>query len=257
MRENPIKRTLASGGTSVGIMLYEFDTTGITRLLDAAGVDFAIFDLEHTGWGSETVRNVMARARATKLWPMVRVVRPHYHLIAGSLDAGAMGVMVPMVDTVDEARLVVDSAKYAPLGRRGFGAVYPDDLADGPAGWIEASNRETLVIVQIESTTGFENAAEIAAMDGVDVIWLGHFDLTSSLGIPGQFDHPDFLAVEEGLLEICAEHGKPAGIMVTSVAQGRDVLAKGYRVISFGDIWVFEEALRESVAEIRALAGPG
>lgn len=255
MRENPVKKTLAAGGTSVGIMLYEFDTTGIMRILDAAGVEFAIFDLEHTGWGSDTVRSVMATTRATAPWPMVRVARPHYHLIAGSLDAGALGVMVPMVETEAEARLVVDAAKYPPAGRRGVGMVYPDDLSYGPAEWMEASNRETLVIGQIESVLGLENLEAITATEGVDVVWLGYYDLTASMGIPGQFQHPDFLAAEARILSTCAAHAKPAGIMVTSLEQAHEVVEKGYRVVAFGDIWVFERALRESVAELRGPAG--
>jgi 2-keto-3-deoxy-L-rhamnonate aldolase RhmA len=255
MRSNPVKQTLAAGGTSVGIMLYEFATTGIMRILDAAGVEFAIFDLEHTGWGPDTVRNVMATSRATSPWPMVRVARPHYHLIAGSLDAGALGVMVPMVETAGEARLVVDAAKYPPAGRRGVGIVYPDDLSRGAAAWMVASNRETLVIAQVESVAGLESLDAITATDGIDVVWLGYYDLTTSMGIPGQFEHPDFLAAESRILSACKAHGKPAGIMVTSTAQARDAIEKGYRVVAFGDIWVFEQSLRASVEEIRRFAG--
>lgn len=252
MRENPVKTTLAEGGTSVGIMLYEFDTSGIMRILDATGVEFAIFDLEHTGWGPDTVRRLMATTRATAPWPMVRVARPHYHLIAGALDAGAMGVMVPMVETAEEARLVVESTKYPPVGRRGVGIVYPDDLSEGAAEWMERSNRETLVIAQIESVLGLENAESITSTPGVDVIWLGYYDLTSSMGIPGQFTHPDYLAAEKRLLSVCAEHGKPLAIMVTSEEQAREAVEKGYRVIAFGDIWVFEQALRGSVDTLKA-----
>jgi 2-keto-3-deoxy-L-rhamnonate aldolase RhmA len=161
MRENSVKRTLASGGTAVGLMALELGTLGSARLADSAGADFVIWDMEHTGWTTETVRQVMAAARLGRAWPLVRVPRAHYHLIATALDAGAMGVMVPMVETAEQARLVVDAVKYPPVGRRGYGAVYPDMTPDGPAGWMEASNRETLVIVQIETVQGLENADAI------------------------------------------------------------------------------------------------
>ena len=107
-------------------------------------------------------------------------------MIATALDAGAMGVMVPMVETAEQAQLVVDSVKYPPLGRRGYGAVYPDMAPEGPAGWMEASNRETLVIVQIETVQGLENADAILGTEGkfADLAWLGHFDLQPRWGFP-------------------------------------------------------------------------
>ena len=259
MRANPVKERLAAGGVSVGIMMDEFNTSGIMRICDAAGADFVIFDLEHTGWGPDSVRAVMATARHASAWPMVRVQRAHYHLIAGALDAGAFGVMSPMIETAEEARLLVDSTKYPPQGRRGFGVVYSDDLSAGPAAWMEASNRETLVIAQIESVKGLENADAIAATEGVDIVWLGQYDLTSSMGIPGEFEHPRFVAALEQMLTVCGRHDKPVGFMATSTEQGRAVLARGFRVVAFGDIGVFEHALGAAISEAReqarALAG--
>lgn len=255
MKTNPVKQRLAAGGTSVGIMMYEFNTAGVMRILDSAGAEFVIFDLEHTGWGPDTVRWVMATAREARAWPMVRVQRPHYHLIAGALDAGAMGVMSPMVETVEEARLLVESTKYPPLGRRGFGAVYPDQVLDGPAGWMDASNRETLVIAQIESVAGLANAEAIVGTAGVDIVWLGHYDLTTSMGIPGEFEHARFATAVDELLAVCERHGKPLGIQVTSNEQVAEVVEKGFRVVAFGDIWVFEQALRAAIDDARARLG--
>ena len=232
-------------------MMYEFNTSGIMRICDAAGAEFVIFDLEHTGWGPDTVRSVMATARQASAWPMVRVQRPHYHLIAGALDAGAMGAMSPMVETAEEARLLVDSTKYPPQGRRGFGSVYPDDLANGPAAWMQTSNRETMVIAQIESLRGLENADAIVGTEGVDIAWLGHYDLTTSMGIPGEFEEPQFVRAVEELLAVCERHEKPLGIQVTSNEQATEVLDQGFRVVAFGDIWVFEQALRRAVRAAR------
>lgn len=257
MRPNPVKRQLATGGTSVGIFICEFDTTGIMRILDAAGAEFVIFDLEHTGWGPESVRSFMSTAREASAWPLVRVQRPLYHLITGALDAGAMGVMSPMVETAAEAQLLVDATKYPPVGRRGFGAVYPDQFADGPSGWMKSSNDETLVIAQIESVKGLENAEAIVSTEGVDVVWLGQYDLTTSMGIPGEFEHPRFLAAADELLDLCRRYDRPLGIMVTSSDQVAEAVAKGFRVIAFGDIWVFEQALNTSIAEARQLFASG
>jgi 2-dehydro-3-deoxyglucarate aldolase/4-hydroxy-2-oxoheptanedioate aldolase len=252
VRKNPVKRMLEEGRLPVGVMLYEFATTGAVRILDAAGADFAIFDLEHTGWSSETIRSVTATARGSRLWPVVRVPRAIYHLVAGTLDAGALGVMAPMVETEEEARALVAAAKYPPAGRRGFGAVYPDQLDDGPAAWMKSSNRETLVIAQIESASGIESVDGIAAVPGIDLLWLGHYDLTSSLGIPGEFDHPRFLEAVERLVEAGRRNGRPVGIMVTNPDQVTTWLERGFGCIAFGDVWVFEQAVRASVEGVRA-----
>ena len=254
MRENPTKIALEAGGTSFGLMLFELGTVGSARLADSAGADFAIWDMEHTGWTTETVRQVMAAARLGRAWPLVRVPRAHYHLIATALDAGAMGVMVPMIETAEQARLVVDSVKYPPVGKRGYGALYPDMTPDGPAGWMEASNRGTMVIVQIETVRGLENAEAIIGTDGVDVAWLGHFDLTASMGIPGQFEHPDYLAAVEQLLSASTAPGKSLGIMVTTAEAGRDALERGFRCIALGDIWVYHDAISKITADLRAAA---
>lgn len=254
MRENPVKRTLADGGVAVGVMFFELNGEGAARLADSAGAEFVIWDQEHTGWTTETVRRLMAVARLGNAWPMVRVPRGHYHLIATALDAGAMGVMVPMVETAEEAAHVVESVKYPPLGRRGYGAVYPDMTPDGPAGWIESSNRESMVIVQIETVKAVENADAIIGTDGVDVVWLGHFDLTASMGMPGRFDHPRYVAAVDTLLAAAERHGKPFGIMAANAAAGREALARGFRCIALGDLWVYQQAMTEGIGALRDAA---
>jgi len=252
VRPNPVKERLAAGGTAFGVFFFELSTSGSPRLAEAAGADFAFWDMEHTGWTTETVRSLMAAARLSSFWPMVRVPRAEYHLIATALDAGAMGVMVPMVESREQARLVVESVKYPPEGRRGFGAVYPDQTPAGPGAWMEASNRETLVVCQIETAAGVEHAEEIVGVEGVDVAWVGHFDLTASLGIPGEFEHPRYVEAIDELLTVCARHGKPLGIMVTAAEQGTAALGRGFRMIAFGDIGVLVNALGGGLAELRA-----
>ena len=104
MRENAVKRTIASGGVSLGTMAFEFNTTGLARLAAGAGAEFVVFDQEHTGWSVETIRMLVATSGATDMVPMVRVPTTQYHLIARVLDVGARGIMVPMVESVEQAR---------------------------------------------------------------------------------------------------------------------------------------------------------
>ena len=257
MRENRVKQALADGGTAFGLMMFELGTVGAPRLADSAGADFVIWDMEHTGWTTETVRQIMAAARLCRVWPMVRVPRAEYHLIATALDAGAMGVMVPMVETPEEAQLIVDSTKYPPLGKRGFGAVYPDMTEDGVTGWIEASNRETLVWPLVETVTGVENAEAIFATPGVDGVWLGFHDLACSMGTPGQFDTPEFKEAVSHLLDAARQTGKPLGQLAASVEDGRRLLDQGFRILAASDIMVLAPALRGFLDGIRGATKAG
>ena len=256
MRENAVKAKLAQGGSSLGTMVFEFNTSGMGRIMAAAGAEFVIYDTEHTGWGIETVRMLMATSRSADLVPLVRVPAAQYHLLANPLDAGAMGLMIPMVESEEQAKLIARSVKYPPEGRRGaaFGVAH-DDYGLEPGTAIEKmqrANREVLIIAQIETVPGVENVEQIAAVPGIDILWIGHNDLTNSMGIPGQFTHPDYLAAVERVLAACRANNKPAGIMTANVADSRAFLAQGFRIIAYnGDLWIYGQALREGLAAIR------
>ena len=257
MRENKVKRTLARGGVSLGTMVFEFSTTGIGRIAAEAGAEFVIFDMEHTGWSVETIRGLIATTRSADIAPFVRVPATEYHFLARPLDVGAMGLMVPMVESAEQAREIVQCAKYPPVGRRGaaFGVAH-DDYADGDVSEkIRSANEEGLLIAQIETGRGVENVAEIAAVDGIDVLWIGHFDLTNSLGIPAQFDHPDYLSAVDRVSEACRTHGKSAGFMVSDVDDALSKLEKGFRCLAYsGDIWLYKQVLQQGIAAVRTEA---
>lgn len=229
-------------------MVFEFPTLGIARLAAGAGADFVIFDQEHTGWNVETVKTAMAAARASDIVPMVRPPSTMYHLLSRPLDAGALGLMIPMVESVEQARTIVASAKYPPLGRRGAGLFYEDQVESDFPATLRAANDAQLLIVQIETVAGLEAADEIAAVEGIDVLWVGHGDLTTSLGIPGDWENPRFLAALDRVVACAEASGKPAGIMATSVENARALFDRGFRILVFGDSPVFSGALRDSIA---------
>jgi 2-keto-3-deoxy-L-rhamnonate aldolase RhmA len=182
-------------------MVSEFATSGIARLAADAGAEFVLLDLEHTGYSLECMRSVVAAARASEITVLVRVPDAAYDLIARTLDLRAHGVMVPAVESPDEARLIADSARFPPRGRRGVGLIHRGDWRDeGLPATLARIDDETIVLVQIETAAGVEAVEEIAAVDGIDLLWIGHFDLTTSLGIPGEFTSPVFEAAVERVL---------------------------------------------------------
>jgi 2-keto-3-deoxy-L-rhamnonate aldolase RhmA len=250
---NPMRRLLASGERPLGTMVGEFATTGIARLAAAAGADFVLLDLEHTAYSLEHMRVVVAAARSSEITVLVRVPDAAYDLVARALDLGAHGVMVPAVESADEARLVAASARFPPRGRRGFGLIHRADwAATGLPALIERLDRETIVLVQIETVAGVGAVEDIAAVDGVDLLWIGHFDLTTSLGVPGDVASAAFAEAVERVLTAGATSGKPVGILAGNATEAVAHAERGFRAIALGlDAWLYEDALRQGLATVR------
>jgi 2-dehydro-3-deoxyglucarate aldolase/4-hydroxy-2-oxoheptanedioate aldolase len=254
MRTNQVKRTLVKGGISIGTLVFEFNSPGIGRIAAQAGAEFVVFDMEHSGWGIETIRMLLATTRAADTVPLVRVPATQYHLLSGPLDSGAMGLMVPMVESEEQARLIVHSAKYPPHGGRGSAFTLAHDDYEGGdiVGKMASANDEILLIAQIETAAGVKSAGAIAAVDGIDVLWIGHFDLSASLGIPGQFEHPDYLRAVDRVLDVCHRHGKTPGIMAADAQAALPLVEQGFRAIACGgDLWIYGQALSQGIEEIR------
>ena len=256
MRDNPVKARLAAGGQAFGAMVFEFFTPGLPQLCVNAGAEFALFDMEHTGLGFETLKTQCALCRGLRIVSMARVPRSEYHFIARALDVGALGVMVPMVGTADEAAHIVSCARYPPQGRRGaaFGFAHDDYQGGNVPEKIAALHARTLLIAQIETVEGLRNVEAIAAVPGIDVLWLGHFDLTNSMGIPGAFDHPNYVAAVARIVAACEQAGKVAAFLATDERSARDAVARGFRMFAYGiDQLMLQEALRAGLSMLREI----
>ena len=256
MKDNPVKQKLRAGGVSLGTFVFEFNTPGIGRIAAQAGAEFIVYDMEHTGWSVESIRSLIATTPYPTI-PMVRIPTTEYHFIARSLDVGAMGIMVPMVESREQAEKIVASAKYPPVGRRGAAFGLAHDGYKGKGGDIlhtmSSSNEQQVLIAQIETAAGVDNVEQIANVAGIDVLWIGHFDLTNSLGIPGQFEHPEFLQCVERVSTACQASGKIGGFMSAGVDNSISLVQQGFRMQAFGgDLWLYQQTLSEGLGNVRA-----
>lgn len=236
MAAKSLRERALAGETVRGAMVFEFFSPGIGQILAQAGAEFALFDMEHTGLGLETLKSLVASCRGLPIAPMVRVPRGEYHFLARALDVGAEGVMVPMVESAEQARAIAEATHYPPGGRRGaaFGFAHDDYAAGDVLAKMRTADARNLVIAQIETERGLEAVEEIAAVEGIDCLWLGHFDLTNFLGVPAQFDHPKYLAAVERIIAAGRKHKKALGFMASHENWARHYNEIGFNVIAAG-----------------------
>lgn len=236
MSEKSMRARVMAGDTVLGAMVFEFFSPGIAQCLKLAGAEYIIYDMEHTGLGFETLKTQVAHCRGIGVAPMARVPRSDYHFLARALDVGAKGVMIPMVESVDQAKAIAAATRYPPLGRRGaaFGFAHDDYASGAPLDKIEHANATNLVIAQIETERGLAVVEDIAAVDGIDVLWVGHFDLTNFLGIPGQFDHPTYLEALARVVAAGRKYGKGLGFMPSDPTWAKDYQDHGFNMLACG-----------------------
>lgn len=258
MQHARLKAMVRSGRLAAGTFLVEFVTPGIGHILAGAGCDFAFLDMEHSGFSVETVKAGLRFLEAGGVPALVRIPSREAHDIARVADMGAEGVMLPLVGTVEQARAAVAALKYPPLGRRGVAlGIAHDNYRPGraPAEALAAANERTTLLLMIETAEGVENVEAIAAMEGVDALWLGHFDLSASLGIPGEFSHPEFRAATARICAAARAHGKGLGRLVASAAEAERAWQDGFRLLAWGgDAWLLQAAVAEGVARLRRMA---
>ena len=249
-----LKEMTRSKELKVGNFIVEFATPGIGHILKAAGLDFAFFDMEHSGFSFETLKSAIRYFEAAGVPVIVRVPAQENDMLARACDMGAEGLIAPMISTAAQAQRMVDSIKYYPEGKRGVGLqVAHDNYRAAPVTEALANaNKRTTVICLIETADGAENVDAIAQIDGVDALWVGHFDLSVSLGIPGDFAHPKFEAAINRIIEAAKTHGKSLGRLVATTEQGIALYKQGFDFICYsGDVWVLRDGLAAAAKTIR------
>ena len=219
-----------------GAMIFEFFSPGIPVILKNAGCQFIIFDMEHGGLSLEQFKILAAISNANGIYPLIRIPEVSYNYVARALDIGAAGIMAPMVNTPDDVIKIINSSKYPPIGVRGAGFGFAHDNYENknPLSYIKEANEKLINIIQIETKTSLENVEKIASIKGVDCLWVGHFDLTNFLGVPGDFKSILYLDAIKRIVLAAKSNNKSLGIMVNNKEELAYYKNLGFNMIAVG-----------------------
>ena len=211
---NHAKEKLLSGGLSVGLGVRQSRTVDIAMIAKTAGYDWLFIDMEHSSLDIDTAAQISAAALDAGITPIVRVPgHEHFHA-SRLLDTGALGIVVPHVNSAAEAERAVSHCRFPPLGKRSLPGTLPQAHFEAVpiAELASAVNAATLVVVMIETPEAVENADAIAAVPGADVLLIGTNDLAAEMGITGQFGHAKIEDAYRKVIAACRKHGKFAGM---------------------------------------------
>lgn len=256
MFQNTLKEKLAAGKAVFGVMANDYSPP-VLEILGYAGFDWVLLDNEHGTVTPESLPHSVRACEASGLVPIVRPVFGRMDIITPFMDQGAYGVQAPHINTVDDACAVVDAVKYPPLGKRGyFGSNRNNRFGMGmPAGeYLAHANRQTMVVTMSEEVEGIRNAGAIAAVEGVDVVFMGAGDLSVSMGYPGQMTHPEVVKAVQGAVKEVLAAGKTAGCSCPEDAIPF-WLDQGVRFFH-SSVWaLLSSRSKEYLARVRAAAG--
>ena len=254
MYTNRTRERLAVGQAAFGCGLQCYRSPEIARTFAAAGFDYVFIDMEHGAFNLETVQDMIKAALESGITPIVRVGELLYSLVARLLDAGAQGIILPRVEDPAVLARALGWMRFPPIGQRGYGVNTTMIGYDtrGVSEIIDHLNRETLAVCQIETVLAAERADDLLSVPGLDVVMVGPADLSISLGIPGQFDHPKLIETIDGIVTKCREHNVVPGIQVRGVAMAKFWVARGMRFVGTAaeHVLLLDKA-RETVAQLR------
>lgn len=236
MRENQLKKTLQSGGVALGTLLWDTRGRGVVHTLAQAGMDFVMICMEHSSYSLETVVDMVAHAHAAGISPIVRIPDLQYEYVTRLLDTGCQSLIVPHVKTGAEVKRFVEMAKYHPEGKRGMailqGANTNYEDVD-PLTAMAHANANTLLSVIIETAEAVENVEEML-IPGIDLVLVGHQDLTQSLGVPGQYDHPRLREANARVVQLAKERGIATAGAVNRPEHMQAVVNSGAQFLLYG-----------------------
>lgn len=231
--ENTMKRKLGRGEKAMGAWISSGSPNSLD-LLRNFSFDWFLFDMEHSAITIETVAHMVQVLNGSTAAPLVRVGQIDQAVFKIVLDAGAQGIIVPLVNTVEEAERAVRFCKYPPLGVRGVAATKASDYGLSLSKYIRSANEETTVIAQIETPQAVDNIEKIVSVAGVDVAFVGPSDLTMTLGLLDDRTNPKVVEAMMKVVKACDDAGKVAGVMATTLDEAKLAVQRGFRFIALG-----------------------
>lgn len=253
MRENRLQKLLAEGNTVFGPFCKIQDPT-IVEIAALSNFDFVIIDMEHGPYHIESVQNMIRAAEARGITPVVRVTENSETLILRTLDIGAQCIQVPQICTKEDADKLVKATKFYPMGERGMcryvrAAEYTHISGAAHFG---TANSGITTIIHIEGMEGIKNLSQIVAVEGIDVIFLGPYDLSQSCGVPGEVDHPKVVNAMKEAVETAKKHGKAVGTFTESAAKAKMWKEIGVQYISYAvDVGLVMNAFKHVANELK------
>jgi 4-hydroxy-2-oxoheptanedioate aldolase len=256
LNHGALAATVRSGVPTLGTFIGAASPLA-AEVCAAAGVDWVLLDLEHGAGGEEQIRDVVPAVGSYGVPTVVRVESAARIRMGRVLDSGAAGIMLPRLDTVDEVAEAIRHLYYPPAGDRGV-ATYNRACRFGlDPGALDRANAEVLGVVQIESAAAVGVADQIAALDGVDVLFVGPRDLSHDLGVPGDLTAPAFIAATEHVLAACRRHGKSSGLLVSDGAAAARRLDQGWSFVGIGsDATLLAAAVSAELGRARTALKP-
>ena len=248
---NKLRRAIEENGHAVGTFLG-VSTPSIVEILGYTGLDFVVIDTEHGPYDTMPVSDLIRASQSRGMAPVVRVADVTHKEIQRAVDNGAEGIIIPCLRSMDDFRKAVELCKFPPLGSRGF--IKARGSGFGNEEWAEGtleeymhnSNEKVLLLPQCETREALENIEAIVDIEGIDGIFIGPFDLSISMGIPGQFDAPQFRRAVSRVLTACKEAGKLCMIFTGSVEEAKAYMDQGFDAVANSiDTIMFRNAHKE------------
>jgi 2-keto-3-deoxy-L-rhamnonate aldolase RhmA len=233
MRINTVKQALAEGKVQLGTGFWQFRSPEVAKLFAAAGFQWTFIDTEHGNFDLETIQDIARVATLAGLCPIVRVADLQYSLVARALDCGAQGIIFPRVESPELLERAVSWTKFPPVGVRGYGLAHPQlEYEAAPFGDVIAHmNANSMVVLQIETKRALEAREELLAVPGIDAVMIGPADLSISLGVPGEFQHPTMVEAMEAIRDTCNRRGIAPGTQTRSPQLARFWKERGMRFL--------------------------
>jgi 2-keto-3-deoxy-L-rhamnonate aldolase RhmA len=254
---NHTKRQLQAGKLALGIGVRLSRTVDIAQIAKTCGFDWLFIDAEHSAIDLDTAAQISSAAVGTGITPLVRVAGMEHHHSTRVLDNGAQGVVIPHVDTAEQARRIASFTRFPPIGHRSIGGAMPQTRFEAlPIGeTMRLCNEETLVVCMVETPAAVENCDAMAAVPGIDVLLIGTNDLCAEMGIPGKFDDPRVVDAYTRVIAACKKHGKFAGMGgVYTPDLMKKYIAMGMQfILSGADLSFMMAAARERATLLRGL----